>query len=185
MLVHLHFDHLLLQVSMSQLSELAQPQWMHSMRSRRCVTPTKIGDRGCEKATVTSTHVVLECWTDGYAAEWKEIQELYPSLAPIKAGDMGYSGKASYFFSKTIRDAAWEAEGLNLDYYRGYNISWHDAAKYFDSPLAVNTSRLMRCNQTRLMISSVIKFYLEQTGDSGGVEVDGEDRYGRAWLALT
>ena len=34
MLVHLHFDHLLLQVSMSQLSELAQPQWMHSMRSR-------------------------------------------------------------------------------------------------------------------------------------------------------
>ena len=94
---------------------------------------------------------------------------------------MGYNGKSSYFFSKTIRDAAWETEGLNLDYYRGYNVSWHDAAKYFDSPLVVNTSRLMRCNKTRLMISSVMKFYFEQSGDSGGVEIDGEDRYGRAW----
>lgn len=146
-----------------------------------CVTPTKIGDRGCEKATVTSTHVVLECWTDGYAAEWDEIRELYPSLAPVRVGNMGYNGKASYFFSKTISDAAWETEGLNLDYYRGYNVSWHDAAKYFDSPLVVNTSRLMPCNKTRLMISSVIKFYLEQTGDSEGVEVDGEEYRGKCF----
>ena len=34
MLVPLHFDHLLQQVSMSQLPELAQPQLMPSMRSR-------------------------------------------------------------------------------------------------------------------------------------------------------
>ena len=104
------------------------------------MTPTTIGDRGCEGATVTSTHIVLECWTADYAAEWDQIEKYYPSLAPVNVGNMGYNRKISYFFSKSIRDAAWEAEGLNLDYYKGYNISWHDAAKYFDSPSAVNTS---------------------------------------------
>ena len=31
------------------------------------------------------------------------------------------------------------------------------------------------------MITSVMKFYLEQSGDSEGVEVDGQDSDGRAW----
>lgn len=141
-----------------------------------CTTPLTIGDRGCEGATKTYTHASVEVWSEGYQTEWDFLQENYPSLAPVNVGNMGYNGKVSYYFSKHVRDRAWEGEGLNLDYYRGYNISWHDAAKYFDSPLALNTSDLLHCNDTRMMITSVMKYYLEQSGDVGGVVVDGEDR---------
>lgn len=141
-----------------------------------CTTPLTIGDRGCEGVTKTYTHASVEVWSEGYKTEWDFLQENYPHLAPINVGNMGYNGKVSYYFSKEVRDAAWEGEGLNLDYYRGYNITWHDAAKYFDSPLALNTSDLLHCNDTRMMITSVMKYYAEQSGDWEGVVVDGEDR---------
>ena len=49
-----------------------------------------------------------------------------------------------------------------------------DAAKYFDSPKAFDGATLRPCNETRLMITSAMKFYAELTGDWDGVEIVGE-----------
>lgn len=105
-----------------------------------CITPTTIGDRGCEGVSVTYSHINVEAWTDGYKPEWDALRTKYPDMAPVNVGNMGYNGKTSYYFPSKVRDEAWENEGLNLDFFRGYNISWHDAAKYFDTPNALNVS---------------------------------------------
>lgn len=146
-----------------------------------CVTPLTIGDRGCEGVSTTYAHINIEAWGEGYQTEWDDLQNLYPDMAPVNLGNMGYNGKTSYYFPRKVRDKAWETEGLNLDYFRGYNISWHDAAKYFDSPKAVDPSMLMRCNETRLMITSVMRFYAEQSLDWDGVEIVGQEVYGKCF----
>ena len=43
------------------------------------------------------------------------------------------------------QEAAYSAEGLSLDFFRDYNVSWKDPAKYFASPHQINTSRLRGC----------------------------------------
>lgn len=146
-----------------------------------CANPETIGDRGCDGVSVTYTHVNVEAWTGGYQPEWDALQIAYPDMAPINLGNMGYNGKTSFFFPSKVRDEAWETEGLNLDFFRGYNISWHDAAKYFDSPKAFDGATLRPCNETRLMITSAMKFYAELTGDWDGVEIVGEEVYGKCF----
>ncbi|CAK9093074.1 unnamed protein product [Durusdinium trenchii] len=143
-----------------------------------CLTPTIIGNRGCgDGPAVTYSHVSLEAWTEGYAATWEQIQTDYPATAPVNVGNMGatavgYDGKVSFYIGRGVKEAAWESEGLNLDFFRGYNISWHLAAKYFDPPSVVNNSLLLPCNVTRLWISRVMQFYAELTGDWDGVDVN-------------
>lgn len=146
-----------------------------------CANPETIGDRGCDGVSVTYTHVNVEAWTGGYQPEWDALQIAYPDMAPINLGNMGYNGKTSFFFPSKVRDEAWETEGLNLDFFRGYNISWHDATKYFDSPKAFDGATLRPCNETRLMITSAMKFYAELTGDWDGVEIVGEEVYGKCF----
>ncbi|CAK9012070.1 unnamed protein product [Durusdinium trenchii] len=81
---------------------------------------------------------------------------------------MGYDGRASLYISR-IRDAAWEREGLNLEFYRGYNVTWHDPAKYLDALNSLN------------MFSSDMRLSVEPTGDWNGVHVVNETVLGRCF----
>eukprot|EP00435_Cladocopium_sp_Y103_P061532 s9_g23.t1 len=112
---------------------------------------------------------------------WDFIQEQYPATAPRNLGSMGYDGRVSLYISRTVRETAWEHEGLNLEFYRGYNMTWHNAARYFDAPHSLNTSDLKPCDETRLMFSNDMKLYLEMTGDLDGVNVVNETVLGKCF----
>jgi hypothetical protein len=43
--------------------------------------------------------------------------------------------------------------GLILEFYRGFNVSWTEADKYFDPPSSINKDWLKPCVETRLMIT--------------------------------
>ena len=59
-------------------------------------------------------------------------------------------------------------EGTILEIYRGFNASWTNASKYFDSPSAIDTSMLTPCNGTRLMMEVAMETYLFITGSGMG-----------------
>lgn len=147
-----------------------------------CETPTSFSDRGCgEGPTTTRNHIVVEGWTESYMLTWMKIQQDYPDTAPKNLGNMGYFGKTSMYLSSEVQKRAWEAEGLNLEFYRGYNVSCHNAAAYFDPPSSLNLTHLKPCTETRLVVSEAMEFYAELTGDSAGIErVDGQVR-GKCW----
>lgn len=147
-----------------------------------CSTPLNIKDRGCaDSINVTYTHVAMESWLSSWQNAWDVIQEEYPATAPRSLGSMGYDGRVSLFISQTVRETAWEGEGLSLEFYRSYNVTWHNAARYFDGPQSLNTSLLKRCNETRLMLSIDMKLYLEITGDWDGVDVVNETVLGKCF----
>jgi len=148
-----------------------------------CEHPTATGDdRGCDVNLVTSHHINVEGWTESYQPTWDRVQQGYAPVAPINLGNMGYFGKTSMYLSSKVVQTAWEAEGLNLEFYRGYNVSWHNAAKYFLPPASMNVSRLKRCNETRLMESEAMEIYLNLTGDTDGIEITEDGKVtGRCW----
>lgn len=135
-----------------------------------CGTPKMIGDRGCGPK-ITKSHVCVEGWTESYLLEWNYLQQEFADTAPINVDNMGYFGKTSMYVPKRAVDKGWEAEGVALEFFKGYNVSWHQPHKYFSPISSVNTSRLMPCNETRLMTNEGMQNYVNYTGDWDGVEV--------------
>eukprot|EP00913_Durusdinium_trenchii_P024052 g22589.t1 len=86
-------------------------------------------------------------------------------------------------------EEAHRREGLSLDFYRDYNVSWHDPSRYFTSPDQIDKNRLLPCTETILMNSRLMQLYHEFTGDDEGVIVRGSgDVIGKCfdgyfWLA--
>eukprot|EP00438_Fugacium_kawagutii_P036797 Skav208750 [mRNA] locus=scaffold1871:56614:59564:+ [translate_table: standard] len=136
-----------------------------------CATPTSQNDRGCgpDGPNKTYWHVGLEGWTPNNMRTWAHMQR-YFSTAPLNLGSMGYSGLSGQYVLRDVIASAWEAEGLPLDFYRGYNASWHNPSIYFDRITAVNTSDLSPCAETLFFDSTKMQGYLNVTGDLEGVE---------------
>ncbi|CAK9000318.1 Ankyrin-3 (ANK-3) (Ankyrin-G) [Durusdinium trenchii] len=124
-----------------------------------------VTDTGTGASTVDGIYALTGCSNPLKIGDhW--IQQEYPATAPHNLGSMGYDGRASLYISR-IRDAAWEREGLNLEFYRGYNVTWHDPAKYLDALNSLN------------MFSSDMRLSVEPTGDWNGVHVVNETVLGR------
>eukprot|EP00913_Durusdinium_trenchii_P007138 g6713.t1 len=95
----------------------------------------KTEDRGCfPKPTLTYDHISVEGWTESYQMLWDDIERDFPQTAPRNLGNMGYFGKTSLFLPASVQQAAYSAEGLILEFYRGFNVSWTDPSKYFEAP---------------------------------------------------
>lgn len=141
-----------------------------------CATPTNIEDRGCSaEPVVTTNHINVEGWTESYASTWAEIERDYPQNAPRNLGNMGYFGKTSMYLPANIRQLAYNAEGWVLDFYRGFNVSWTEPAKYFDAHSGIDKEQLKKCVDTRLMVSQAMEVYADITGDWHGVEILTDD----------
>eukprot|EP00434_Breviolum_minutum_P032554 symbB.v1.2.028792.t1/scaffold3000.1/size65615/2 len=85
-----------------------------------CEHPTATGDdRRCDVNLVTSHHINVEGWTESYQPTWDRVQTGYAPVAPQNLGNMGYFGKTSMYLSSKVVQTAWEAEGLNLEFYKG------------------------------------------------------------------
>ncbi|CAK9007781.1 unnamed protein product [Durusdinium trenchii] len=136
-----------------------------------CRSPTNLSDRGCgvDGEMTTRAHVAVEGWTEGYLPVWEQLQQDYPSSAPRNLGNMGYQGESSSFVARSVQERAFNAEGISLDFYRDYNVSWTDSAKYFSRLQELNRSKLLPCEQTSLMNVELMKVYRDLTGDHEGV----------------
>eukprot|EP00438_Fugacium_kawagutii_P008918 Skav230900 [mRNA] locus=scaffold1295:36608:37599:+ [translate_table: standard] len=97
-----------------------------------CKKPLDDTDRGC--GSVSYVHMALEVWTNGYKAEWDDIQSGYPDAAPKLLGNMGYYGTTAMYIPAAVQQKAYNADGINLDFYREYNASWRAPSIYFTPP---------------------------------------------------
>ena len=50
----------------------------------------------------------------------------------------GYYGISSMFVPERVQQKAYQAEGVNLDFYRDYNVSWKNVGIYFANPGALS-----------------------------------------------
>ncbi|CAK9086628.1 unnamed protein product [Durusdinium trenchii] len=139
-----------------------------------CLQPSDSSNRRCGDQMQTRAHISVEGWTSGYQTEWDELQRNSPSFAPRNLGNMGYQGSAGMFISATVQEKAYRSEGLSLDFYRDYNVSWEDPGRYFTRPQDINVSKLLPCEKTSLMHVGQMAAYLKVTGDHEGVIVQGD-----------
>ncbi|CAJ1374394.1 unnamed protein product [Effrenium voratum] len=137
----------------------------------------------------TQVHVAVDAWIGSYAKAYRQFETDYPASSPVDLGSMGYAGEDSMYISQRVLQAAYQAEGLALDYYKSYNRTYHNAKQYFDSISDIPISELKPCNSTDFTSSSRMGFYAQYSGDSGGVELQPDGAYigvcpdGYWWLA--
>lgn len=137
-----------------------------------CRSPKDATNRGCNAVSSTHVHVNVEAWRLFYAEAWDLVQAQYPLMAPTNLGSMGYVGFTSHFVPSKVQQKAYEAEGINLDFYRDYNISWNSPAQYFSQPGDLNVSNLKPCAETALMVHDQMSQYVRWSGDVAGVTTD-------------
>ena len=117
---------------------------------------------------------VGKAWQEGYVDEWAQVQGQYPKVAPINLGNGGYSGTTAMYVPLAVQQKAHQTEGISLDFYRDYNMSWRTPGSYFSPPGDIDVSRLHPCADTVLMSNALMGMYLDLTGDAEGVVVDSE-----------
>ena len=117
------------------------------------------------------TCVVPAGWHKNYAA-YSGIAQTYPAEVPVDGGEMGYPGAGGQYVPKSIHEAAFNATGALLEYYKAYDVRWFAAGNFFDRIADVNTSKLLPCNRTGQLVDNTSIFtYLKTTGDFQGVEI--------------
>lgn len=133
---------------------------------------------------VTYYHVHFESWY-GYPSDWANIRKAYPSMAPKNLGSMGYDGFTSMYLPKPIQERAYATEGLALQYYRSYNSSWHDPAKYFGLISSVDTSKLMPCTASVMSDDAAMRRHVQFTNDQNGVVISNDTWRGVDWHGVS
>eukprot|EP00439_Symbiodinium_sp_Y106_P085235 s126_g27.t3 len=118
----------------------------------------------------TRLHVSVDSWWASYASKVEDIKEEFPHLIPVDLGSMGYEGEESMYVTKDVLQQALDAEGLDLDYYRGYNLTHHNPKQYFDSIDAIDLADLSSCEETDFYNPESMAKYAGYTGDVAGVE---------------
>ncbi|CAE7186416.1 unnamed protein product, partial [Symbiodinium microadriaticum] len=76
-------------------------------------------------------HVAMATWLGTNIDSWDEVQEMFSTHAPKDLGTMGWTGREHMFVKKQQMVDAYEAEGVMLDFFKGYNVSHHKVHKYF------------------------------------------------------
>ena len=120
-----------------------------------CTSPTLVLDRGCggDRIRLSDVHINVEVWTSTYQLAWEELQLKYPEKAPKNLGNMGYYGATALYVPSGVQQRAYDAEGINLDFYRDYNSSRENPGRHFANPGDINVSYLLPCTETALMLN--------------------------------
>eukprot|EP00928_Gymnodinium_smaydae_P005213 TRINITY_DN11791_c0_g1_i1.p1 TRINITY_DN11791_c0_g1~~TRINITY_DN11791_c0_g1_i1.p1 ORF type:complete len:621 (-),score=20.39 TRINITY_DN11791_c0_g1_i1:107-1969(-) len=125
----------------------------------------------CQRGQLIRHHIVLEGWPGSVASAVTRLKRL-PDVMPVKMSPVGYESGEGVYVSSRVASAALADDGVALDYYRSYNVSWHDVRTYFDNYLAISPRQLKRCNESRLSSPSHAEHYWRATNDKGGVVVN-------------
>ena len=87
----------------------------------------------------------------GIRSRRDQIQERFAEMAPRQLGNMGYYGATAMYIPLKVLEQGYESEGINLDFYRDYNMSKKNPGKFFAAPSDLSDARLRPCNETALM----------------------------------
>ncbi|CAE7831424.1 unnamed protein product, partial [Symbiodinium sp. KB8] len=137
----------------------------------------------------TRLHVCVDCWSATYASVVEDMKETFPHLIPVDLGSMGYEGEESMYLTKDVLQQALDAEGLPLDFYRGYNLTHHNPKQYFDSIDTINLADLFLCEETDFYKPEAMADYARWTGDAAGVQMLANGNYaakchaGKWWIS--
>ena len=71
-----------------------------------------------------------------------------PDVIPENLGTVGYDGIEGLFVKSTEMDSAYQSEGLSLQFYQSYDVSWTKPWKYFDHCTDFNPADLLPCGET-------------------------------------
>ncbi|CAE7785744.1 unnamed protein product [Symbiodinium sp. CCMP2592] len=117
------------------------------------------------------SHVAMDSWLWGTPGEFANLETTRPSLAPRRLGSMGWTGQESLYVKGSVREEAYHTGGLALDFYRSYNTSQHQAAKFFSRVADLDTAQFVPCNSSNYESTSdyQMRTYAEVTGDTDGV----------------
>ena len=118
----------------------------------------------------TRLHISVDSWWATFSPEVRSMQRDFPHLVPVDLGSMGYEGEESIFITHSVLQQALDAEGLILDYYRGYNLTYHHPKRYFDGIDSIDLADLRQCNETEFYTNDAMARYERWTGDVAGVQ---------------
>ena len=138
-----------------------------------CRSWTNEKDRGCEARRIT-LHFMIESWQYGFPTQVLEMEKTFPGEMPI-ALPMGLEGTSDEFVTKAAMDAAQEATGFSLEYFKTYAALGQQVLNYFDNSSVVNISDLSPCSQGFFTDAGMIYNYWRLTGDDGGVVINGSN----------
>lgn len=166
-------------------SQIAQILISEVLGYHALVTPETIFDTtagisrlaGCESSDcqvkTSRTDVVLDTWLSPVFPFWQGFLAQNPQVAE-DLGSMGYQGGDGLYIKGSVLESAANA-GLALEYYKSYNMSFHQPYKYFDTLWDLPEADLEPCNGSFLgwplepTDSEKMKNYLDWTGDVDGV----------------
>ena len=114
-----------------------------------CTDFNNVTDRGCH-GDETQVHVSVDSWVGSYASARETFNRENPRIASVDLGGMGYDGEESIYLRRSVLQAAYQDNGLPLDFYKSYNTTFHNPKQYFDSISSVNISELQLCNATQM-----------------------------------
>ncbi|CAE7822465.1 unnamed protein product, partial [Symbiodinium sp. CCMP2456] len=117
------------------------------------------------------SHVAMDTWLAGLPGELANFERTHPNLAARSLGSMGYIGSDTLYVKGPGRDEAYYTSGLALDYYKSYNTSLHDPARFFSKVSELDTAAFAPCNSSEHEFTNDVqmRFYREWTGDEEGV----------------
>ena len=118
----------------------------------------------------TYSHITFESWS-GYHHDWKFIQDTYSSMAPINRGNMGYMGFITAFIPKLVQEQAYSTQGVALEFYRNWNVSWNQPWNFFGGISSVEKRNLMPCNASMMQDDPAMRRHVQFTGDTDGVVI--------------
>ena len=118
----------------------------------------------------TYFHITFESWS-GYHHDWKFIQDTYSSMAPINRGNMGYMGFITAFIPKLVQEQAYSTQGVALEFYRNWNVSWNQPWNFFGGISSVEKRNLMPCNASMMQDDPAMRRHVQFTGDTDGVVI--------------
>ena len=121
----------------------------------------------------TRSDILLDTWLTGALPFFEEFQQAQGQAAE-DLGSMGYVGGDGLQAKGSVLEAA-ASDGVALEYYKSYNLTFHKPQKYFDTLWDLPEEQLLKCNDSfnsvplDSTVSDRMKNYLDWTGDVDGV----------------
>ncbi|CAL1148030.1 unnamed protein product [Cladocopium goreaui] len=100
-------------------------------------------------------------------------------MAPINRGNMGYMGFITAFIPKLVQEQAYSTQGVALEFYRNWNVSWNQPWNFFSGISSVEKRNLMPCNASMMQDDPAMRRHVQFTGDTDGVVIANEKYSGR------
>ncbi len=140
----------------------------------------------CSPTDMPTGHVFLELWEDF------SLESMYSALGDrgaLNLGSIGYVGTDGIFLLSQTVSQALNEEGLTLEWYKSYNLSWNAPTRYFYPWLNIDESLFRSCATSQGGMHDIMQNFVRVVGDYDGVITDSEGKHiakcrgGSVWLA--